>query len=103
MREAGITTMAVGLISSPPTREAIVANGEADLVALARGALDDPNWPLHAHHALDGGGDAYDLWPMQARDRIRDRDRALGDISRRPSPASLREAPSPACGRGDDD
>ena len=78
VRRAGVATMAVGLISDPAAAEAIIANGDADLVALARGALDDPNWPLHAHHALDGGGEAYDLWPPQARNRMRDRDRALG-------------------------
>ena len=27
---------------------------------------------------LEGGGDAYQLWPKQARNRIRDRDRVLG-------------------------
>ncbi|MHB1110707.1 MAG: hypothetical protein ACYCZU_10375, partial [Devosia sp.] len=64
--------------SDPADAEAIVANGDADLVALARTALEDPNWPLHAHHALDGGGDAYELWPKQARNRIRDRDKVLG-------------------------
>ncbi|MHB1103262.1 MAG: NADH:flavin oxidoreductase/NADH oxidase [Devosia sp.] len=78
VREAGVATMAVGLISDPADAEAIVANGDADLVALARTALEDPNWPLHAHHALDGGGDAYKLWPKQARNRIRDRDKVLG-------------------------
>ena len=42
---AGIPTMAVGLISDAAEAEAILADGEADLIALARGALDDPNWP----------------------------------------------------------
>ena len=78
VRKAGIATMAVGLISTAADGEAAITNGEADLVALARGALDDPNWPIHAHHALDGGGAAYDLWPKQARARMKDRDRALG-------------------------
>lgn len=78
VRGAGIATMAVGLISEPADAEAIVASGDADLVALARTALEDPNWPIHAHHALDGGGVAYDLWPKQARNRIRDRDKVLG-------------------------
>jgi 2,4-dienoyl-CoA reductase-like NADH-dependent reductase (Old Yellow Enzyme family) len=77
VRQAGIATMAVGLIVDPADAEAIIDNGDADLVALARTALEDPNWPLHAHHALDGGA-AYDLWPRQARNRIRDRDRLLG-------------------------
>ena len=78
LKESGVKSIAVGLINEPQDAERIVATGEADLVAFARGALEDPNWPLHAHHALDGGGDAYELWPKQARNRIRDKDRALG-------------------------
>lgn len=78
VRASGIPTVAVGLISDPAAAERILAGGEADLIALARGALEDPNWPIHARHALEGGGDAYDLWPIQARDRIRAKDRALG-------------------------
>lgn len=78
LKQAGIKSIAVGLISDAHDAERIVAEGEADLVAFARGALEDPNWPIHAHHILDGGGDAYDLWPLQARARIRDKDRALG-------------------------
>ncbi|QID16189.1 NADH:flavin oxidoreductase/NADH oxidase [Nitrogeniibacter mangrovi] len=38
----------VGLITEPEHAEAIVAAGEADLVALARGMLYDPRWPWHA-------------------------------------------------------
>jgi len=78
LKDAGMKSIAVGLINEAEDAERIVATGEADLVAFARGALEDPNWPIHAHHALDGGGDAYDLWPLQARARIRDKDRALG-------------------------
>jgi 2,4-dienoyl-CoA reductase-like NADH-dependent reductase (Old Yellow Enzyme family) len=78
LKDAGIKSIAVGLINEPKDAEAIIATGEADLVAFARGALEDPNWPIHAHHVLDGGGDAYDLWPKQARGRIKDKDRALG-------------------------
>ncbi|MEK0084846.1 NADH:flavin oxidoreductase/NADH oxidase [Benzoatithermus flavus] len=43
-RETGITTCAVGLIAAPAQAERIVANGEADLVALARAFLDNPHW-----------------------------------------------------------
>jgi 2,4-dienoyl-CoA reductase-like NADH-dependent reductase (Old Yellow Enzyme family) len=75
VKDAGIKTMAVGLIMEAAQAEAIVSKGEADLVALARTALDDPNWPLHAARKL--GVDGYNLWPIQARDRIRDRDRVL--------------------------
>jgi len=38
----------VGLITDYDQAEAILANGEADLVALARGMLYDPRWPWHA-------------------------------------------------------
>lgn len=73
--DAGIATMAVGLLGDMARAEEIVANGEADFIALARGALDDPNWPVHARHEL--GHKDYDLWPRQTN-RVRDRDRSLG-------------------------
>lgn len=76
VRKTGIPTMAVGLIGNPEDAEQIIVAGDADLIALARTALDDPNWPLHAHHALDGG--AYELWPVQARERVAARDKVLG-------------------------
>lgn len=44
----GLPTMAVGLITEAAQAEAILAAGEADLVALARGMLYDPRWPWHA-------------------------------------------------------
>jgi 2,4-dienoyl-CoA reductase-like NADH-dependent reductase (Old Yellow Enzyme family) len=46
--EVGLPTIAVGLITEPEQAEAIVANGEADAVALARAMLYDPRWPWHA-------------------------------------------------------
>lgn len=51
-REAGIPTIAVGLIRDPRHAHAIVAEGQADLVALARGILDNPRWPWHAARLL---------------------------------------------------
>jgi 2,4-dienoyl-CoA reductase-like NADH-dependent reductase (Old Yellow Enzyme family) len=60
-REAGIPTGAVGLITEPAQADAIVANGQADLVLLARQLLRDPYWPLHAAHALGTKG----AWPAQ--------------------------------------
>jgi len=47
-RETGLPTMAVGLITDPGQAEDIVASGQADMVALARGMLYDPRWPWHA-------------------------------------------------------
>jgi len=46
--EAGLPTIAVGLITEPEQAEAIIASGEADAVALARAILYDPRWPWHA-------------------------------------------------------
>jgi len=60
-REAGIATAAVGLITEPAQANAIVADGEADLVFLARAMLRDPYWPVHAAAAL--GEQAS--WPKQ--------------------------------------
>jgi 2,4-dienoyl-CoA reductase-like NADH-dependent reductase (Old Yellow Enzyme family) len=48
----GMPVMAVGLITEPAYAEAIVANGEADMVALARGFMDDLRWGWHAAWAL---------------------------------------------------
>lgn len=44
----GLPTIAVGLITEPAQAEAIVQQGQADMVALARGMLFDPRWPWHA-------------------------------------------------------
>ena len=46
--------IAVGLITEPVQAEAIVATGDADLIALARAVLFDPRWPWHAAAALGG-------------------------------------------------
>jgi 2,4-dienoyl-CoA reductase-like NADH-dependent reductase (Old Yellow Enzyme family) len=70
---ADIPTMAVGILGNVHEDEAILERGEADFIALARGALDDPNWPLHANREL--GGD-YSLWPVQTR-RVAGRDQVL--------------------------
>ncbi|TIQ36873.1 MAG: NADH:flavin oxidoreductase/NADH oxidase [Mesorhizobium sp.] len=45
---AGIPTRAVGLIDDPKQAEAIVADGRADMVALARAFLADPRWGWRA-------------------------------------------------------
>jgi 2,4-dienoyl-CoA reductase-like NADH-dependent reductase (Old Yellow Enzyme family) len=51
-REAGIKSMAVGLILEPEQAEDILEKGQADLIAIGRQALYDPNWALLAEHAL---------------------------------------------------
>jgi 2,4-dienoyl-CoA reductase-like NADH-dependent reductase (Old Yellow Enzyme family) len=47
-REAGIASMAVGLIVHHEQAEAILQQGQADLVALAREMLYNPNWAMDA-------------------------------------------------------
>jgi 2,4-dienoyl-CoA reductase-like NADH-dependent reductase (Old Yellow Enzyme family) len=49
---SGVPTCAVGLITDPHQAEQIIRSGQADLVALARGFLDDPRWVWHAAKAL---------------------------------------------------
>ncbi|HSW19251.1 MAG TPA: NADH:flavin oxidoreductase/NADH oxidase [Ramlibacter sp.] len=61
---APIATMAVGLIVLPDQANAVVASNAADLVAIGRAALHNPNWPLHAREALDAAAGFGD-WPLQ--------------------------------------
>jgi len=63
-KEAGIKTMAVGLILTPQQAEEALAAGRADLIAIGREALYDPNWPLHAAQAL-GVDPEMARWPVQ--------------------------------------
>lgn len=51
-KEAGVTTMSVGLIADPHYAEETIASGKADFVCLARGAMYDPRWAWHAAEAL---------------------------------------------------
>lgn len=60
-RESDLPTGAVGLITEAAQAEAILANGQADLILLAREFLRDPYFPLHAATQL---GDNIP-WPVQ--------------------------------------
>jgi len=51
-REAGVRTMAVGRIVTAELANSIIERGAADLVAIGRAMLDDPNWALHARETL---------------------------------------------------
>jgi 2,4-dienoyl-CoA reductase-like NADH-dependent reductase (Old Yellow Enzyme family) len=82
-REAGIATMAVGLIIEPAQAEAVVAEGKADLVAIAREALHDPNWPVHAAAAL-GADKAFSMWPQQYGWWLTRRESVLRELGLRP-------------------
>jgi anthraniloyl-CoA monooxygenase len=60
--EARVPTIAVGNVTEPDQVNAIVAAGRADLVALGRPHLADPQWTLRAAAALGYDGAA---WPPQ--------------------------------------
>ncbi len=46
--EANIATVAIGMITEAKQAEKIIAEGKADMVALARGFLWNPRWAWHA-------------------------------------------------------
>lgn len=89
---ADVPTVAVGLITEPAQAEAVLAGGQADLVALARAAQDDPNWALHALRELSGG--SYRDWPVQAGPRLASRDRLLTAIGPWTGPDPVQLAPA---------
>jgi len=51
-QDADIITIAIGLITEAGQAEGIIAEGKADVVALARGFLWDPRWAWHAAQEL---------------------------------------------------
>jgi 2,4-dienoyl-CoA reductase-like NADH-dependent reductase (Old Yellow Enzyme family) len=61
-----IAVRAVGMIVDPDQAEAIVASGQADMVCLARGFLDNPRWVWHAAERF---GIRIDYPPQYARSR----------------------------------
>ena len=76
-READVKTIAVGLITEAHQAEEILQRGQADLIALARELLWNPNWPVHAACEL-GVPDYLDLlprgysWWLKRREEIRE-------------------------------
>ena len=65
----GLPTIAVGLITEPDQAEAIIAEGAADAVSLARAMLYDPRWPWHAAAKLGARVSApKQYWRSQPRE-----------------------------------
>ena len=54
-RATGIATIAVGELQDPQLAEKVLADGDADLIAIGKGMLRDPHWPWHAAEALGHG------------------------------------------------
>lgn len=71
----GAVTRAVGLVTEPQQAEQILAQGSADMVALARAFLDDPRWGWRAADELGAKVHApsqYHLARSEGWRRIRD-------------------------------
>ena len=72
-REAGIATIAVGGITEAAQAEAILQEGLADLIAIAREFQWNPYWTAHAAKTL-GVADNYALLPEEIAYRMRKRE-----------------------------
>ncbi len=70
--EVAIPVVAVGLITGYEQAEAIVATGDADMIALARTILYDPRWPWHAAAELGGQVRAADQYLRCQPSRFKD-------------------------------
>ena len=61
-REAGVASMAVGLIVHHDQAERILRDGDADLIALGREMLYNPNWAMDAAQKM-GVDPGFDMLP----------------------------------------
>lgn len=61
---SGLPVMAMGMIHDPNHANRVIANGDADIIALARAFLSDPHWPWHAAAVL---GQEVDYPPQYLR------------------------------------
>ena len=97
--QVGIATIAVGVISSYDDVNSLVLAGRADLCALARAHLYDPQWTLHAAADQGYSGPGAE-WPdpfVQAA-ASRRRDAATGPNPGCSSSAKVRRRPGTAAG-----
>jgi len=78
-KDAGIATVAIGMITEARQAEDIVAQGKADMVSLARGFLWDPRWAWHA--ALELGAEPR-IPPQYLRARPAGRADVFGERQR---------------------
>ncbi len=77
-RELGMPTAAVGLIRDAAHAEKILRSGSADIIAVGREFLFNPNWALHAALELKGE-DGWDDWDMRYAWWLRRRAHQQGD------------------------
>ena len=65
-RDGGVLSMAVGLIVHADQAEQILQEGKADLIAIAREAMYNPNWPMDAAVKLGVSPEAASTPPAVA-------------------------------------
>jgi 2,4-dienoyl-CoA reductase-like NADH-dependent reductase (Old Yellow Enzyme family) len=76
----GARTMAVGHIVHATQAQAIIEDGQADLVALGRELLHNPNWPIDAARKL-GLPDPYAQAPTRISYWLRKREESFADFT----------------------
>jgi len=64
-RRRDIATMGAGFLWDAQFCEDVISKGQADMIALAREVLDDPQWALHAQATLSESA-GYDSWPVES-------------------------------------
>ena len=79
-RETGVPTAAVGLIVHAEQAEQIIAEGSADLVAIARELIMNPNWPIDAAQKL-GVDPEYTVANQRARFWLERRAAAMPELT----------------------
>ena len=77
-RDSGLPTISVGLITQAQQAEDIIAEGQSDMVALARAILFDPRWPWHAAAQL---GAQVQAPPQYWRSQPREYKQLFGDTT----------------------
>lgn len=80
--EVDVASMAVGFLWDAELCEELVKAGKADMIALARELLDDPNWPLHAATKL-GADENHGMWPLESGWWLMKRQRLLSKLGLR--------------------
>lgn len=89
---SGLPVATVGLIVDPHQAEALLVNGDADLIALGREMLENSQWPHHARRALAGDHEGWHQqvgWALDLRAKGMARLAAQGEtpMSRFASPS----------------
>jgi 2,4-dienoyl-CoA reductase-like NADH-dependent reductase (Old Yellow Enzyme family) len=74
IRQAGVPTMAVGHIIQAAHAEDILQKGQADLIAIGREMLHNPNWAIDAAFKLGADPDS-ELYPVNLRQPMASRRR----------------------------